>query len=321
MHWQSSMNWTVARQRAAILRDIRTFFDERNVIEVETPVMCQGTVTDVHLEAMLTKYDFLLEGTVPYYFQTSPEFGMKRLLASGYGCIYQICKAFRHEPYGKNHNPEFTMLEWYRHGFDHIDLMNEVELLLCHILKVDGSRRVTYQDIFIEVVSIDPLQTTIEECLSIIDNAGKSEPWLIENNDLDVLLQFIFSELIETKIAQDIPCFVYNFPASQAALARLDTKDNRVANRFECYFKGIELLNGFYELTDAAIQRQRFEQDNIIRSQLGLVTKSVDENFMHALESGLPDCSGVALGIDRLVMLALGKDAIKDVITFSVDRA
>lgn len=319
------MKWEVAKSRGNVINEIRDFFKNKNVIEVETPSLSMGTVTDPYLDAFSTQYNYLdnsdINQSQQLYLQTSPEFHMKRLLASGYGCIFQICKAFRHEDSGRYHNPEFTLLEWYRIGFDQHDLMAEVDELLSTVVKSPKSEKISYQNLFIKFVSIDPLTATFNQLYEVIELHGKAADWLYESDDCDLLLQFIFSEIIEKNIGLSRPCFVYNFPIAQASLAKECVEDNRVAQRFECYFKGVELANGFNELTDADIQITRFEQDNSKRQQLGLVTKNIDENFIKALQSGLPQCAGVALGIDRLMMIALEKSAIEDVISFPIERA
>jgi lysyl-tRNA synthetase class 2 len=246
---------------------------------------------------------------------------MKRLLASGFGSIYQICKAFRHEDSGRYHNPEFTILEWYRLGFDQHDLIKEVDELLTTILNCSQSEKISYQELFIKFVSVDPLTASFTELYNVIKLYNKAEDWLYNSNDCDLLLQFIFSEIIEVNIGKNSPCFVYNFPIAQASLAKQCTEDVRVAQRFECYFKGIELANGFNELTDANTQVERFEQDNQKRQRLGLTIKEIDKNFVDALQFGLPQCAGVALGIDRLMMIALDKSAIDQIISFPIDHA
>ncbi|MBA6337881.1 elongation factor P--(R)-beta-lysine ligase [Colwellia sp. BRX8-7] len=319
------MKWEIAKSRGNVINAIRDFFKNKNVVEVETPSLSMGTVTDPYLDAFSTQYNYLdnsdIDQSQQLYLQTSPEFHMKRLLASGYGCIFQICKAFRHEDSGRYHNPEFTLLEWYRIGFNQHDLMAEVDELLSTVVKTPKSEKISYQNLFIKFVSIDPLTATFNQLYEVIELHGKAADWLYESDDCDLLLQFIFSEIIEKNIGLSRPCFVYNFPIAQASLAKECAEDNRVAQRFECYFKGVELANGFNELTDADIQITRFEQDNSKRQQLGLVTKNIDENFIKALQSGLPQCAGVALGIDRLMMIALEKSAIEDVISFPIERA
>ena len=335
MSWQPTLTWQNAQKRAQVLQQIRNFFADRNVIEVETPALSLGTVTDVHLDAFACRYDFLstrfvshrfhsdssAQSSTNLYLQTSPEFHMKRLLASGYGCIFQIAKAFRHEEAGRYHNPEFTLLEWYRLGFDHFDLMQEVAELLKTILDCAQPSLVTYQALFIEQIGLDPLMANREQLLALITQKNKLSDWLIAEQDIDSLLQFIFSEIIEPHIGKCAPCFVYNFPRTQASLANICPDDNRVAQRFECYFQGIELANGFNELTDSKVQLQRFQQDNAKRNELGLKENIIDKNFISALSYGLPQCSGVALGVDRLIMLALRAEHIKEVISFPVERA
>jgi len=325
MSWQSTLSWENAQKRAKILQQIRQFFFERDVLEVETPSLSQATVTDVHLEGFTCRYNFLddspMSKSIPLYLQTSPEFHMKRLLASGYGCIFQIAKAFRHEAFGKYHNPEFTILEWYRINFDHFSLMGEVGELLKAILQCADPIKKTYQELFIEYTDLDPLTASRVDLLMVIGRNNKLSDWLENEEDNDILLQFIFCEIIEPQIGHNEPCFVYNFPSSQASLAKLCPDDNRVAQRFECYYQGIELVNGFNELTSYEMQVQRFQSDNKKRSAVNLPEKVIDENFISALSHGLPQCAGVALGVDRLIMLALKVDNIERVITFPIGNA
>lgn len=325
MNWQPTLSWQNAQKRSEVLHQVREFFRLRNVVEVETPALSQGTVTDVYLDAFTCKYNFLADSaadqSTDLYLQTSPEFHMKRLLASGYGCIFQIAKAFRHEESGKNHNPEFTMLEWYRIGFDQFDLMSEVADLLQVVLGGNKAVLSSYQDIFMQTVSVDPLATNFDELVGVLNKHEPAAEWLIEMNDPDLLLQFIFTEIIEPTIGLNEPQFIYDFPIAQASLAKRSSDDSRVAQRFECYFKGIELVNGFNELTDATEQVARFEEDNAKRAAQGLSSKPIDKNFIDALKHGLPECSGVALGIDRLVMLALGIKNISEAQSFSIERA
>lgn len=325
MDWQATLSWEDAKKKANILNKIRSFFYEIDVIEVETPLLGQSTVTDIHLEAFKTQFNYFSDSGPQYfremYFQTSPEYCMKRLLASGYQSIYQISKAFRHEGKGRYHNPEFTILEWYRLDFTQEDLIKEVSDLLKQTLHCEEPEIISYQNLFINNVNVDPLNTSIKELKTLILNANIMSDWLVNENEIDVLLQFIMAELIEPNIGKYKPIFIYNFPLSQASLARKNKADERVAERFECYFKGIELVNGFCELTDHIEQLQRFNKDNIYRKNIGLEQKSIDPRFIEALKVGLPSCSGVALGVDRLLMLALDKKSIDEVITFTVDRA
>jgi len=325
MSWQSTLSWENAKKRSQVLSQIRQFFSERNVVEVETPALSQGTVTDVHLDALTCEYNFLADSPMSesdtLYLQTSPEFHMKRLLASGYGCIYQIAKAFRYEEAGRHHNPEFTMLEWYRIGFNQFDLMSEVSELLKIAIGCNEPLFTSYQNIFQQTLNIDPLEANFEMLRQFIIEHGKAAEWLFETGDKDLLLQFIFSEIIEPTIGNEVPQFIYNFPVEQASLAKVSTEDTRIAERFECYYQGIELANGFNELTDANEQLNRFNKDNQKRKNQELPVRPIDKNFIAALKQGLPQCAGVALGIDRLLMLALDVKKISEVQSFSIERA
>ncbi len=321
MTWSPTLSWEDAQKKSKILASIRAFFDTRGVVEVETPVMCRSSVTDIHLDPFITSFDHSPDNVSARYLQTSPEYAMKRLLASGYQSIYQLCKAFRNEQKGRYHNPEFTILEWYRVGFSMSELMSEVEQLVKQIIDCKDFTYITYQNLFIDYTGIDPLNTSIGEVVDYISRVEKMSDWLLEESKLDTLLQFILSEVIEPQIGLDVPCFIYNFPITQASLAKKSIDDPRVAERFELYYKGIELVNGFRELTNYEEQKERFENENIERSKLGLMQREIDERFLDSLKSGLPECSGVALGVDRLLMLALNKSTIDEVITFSIDRA
>ncbi len=245
---------------------------------------------------------------------------MKRLLASGSGCIYQIGKAFRNEENGRYHNPEFTMLEWYRVGFDHHDLMNEMDELFQIVLGCGSAQKLTYQQAFKQTLGVCPLESSMKELKVVASNLNLSDIAEPEQNR-DTLLQLLFSIGVEPKIGQDVPAFVYDFPASQAALAKINQDDPRVADRFEAYFKGIELANGFNELDNPQEQRKRFELDNMERKAMNLQPQPIDEHLLAALEKGLPQCAGVAVGIDRLIMLAIGADHIDQVTAFPFPRA
>ncbi|EJL6395992.1 elongation factor P--(R)-beta-lysine ligase [Vibrio navarrensis] len=314
--WQPTASIPQLRQRAALIARIRQFFAQRNVLEVDTPAMSHATVTDVHLHTFQTQFvgPGYAQGS-PLFLMTSPEFHMKRLLAAGSGCIYQLGKAFRNEENGRYHNPEFTMLEWYRVGFDHHQLMDEMDDLLQLVLQCGAAERMTYQQAFLTVLGVCPLEGTMAELKSVAARLGLSDIAEAEE-DRDTLLQLLFSIGVEAKIGQQVPAFVYDFPASQAALAKINPNDPRVADRFEVYFKGIELANGFHELDNAQEQLRRFEQDNRKRVEMGLVEQPIDYHLIAALQSGLPECAGVALGVDRLIMLALGCDHIDQVTAF-----
>ncbi|WBA14561.1 elongation factor P--(R)-beta-lysine ligase [Salinivibrio proteolyticus] len=319
--WQPTASMTQLKKRSAIIARIRQFFAERAVWEVDTPALSQAAVTDVHLHSFST----LLVGPgfakgLPLYLMTSPEFHMKRLLAAGSGAIYQISKAFRNEEAGRYHNPEFTMLEWYRPDFDHHQLMDEMDALLQAVLRCQGATRMSYQAAFQSCIGLCPLRADIDQLRALAATQGLADI-TEDETDKDTLLQLLFSVMVEPNIGQQAPAFVYDFPASQAALAKISEADPRVAHRFEVYFQGIELANGFYELQDAHEQRRRFEADNAMRVARGLRPQPIDQHLLAALDAGLPDCAGVALGIDRLVMLALGCDHIDAVTAFPVSRA
>ncbi len=321
MNWQPTASIEQLKSRAKVIQTIRQFFANRDVLEVDTPAMSHATVTDIHLHTFQT--EFVGPGYADgrkLYFMTSPEFHMKRLLAAGSGCIYQICKSFRNEENGRYHNPEFTMLEWYRVGFDHHQLMDEMDELLQLVLGCGDAQRMSYQQAFLTVLGVCPLEATMTELKRVAAELGLSDIAEPEQ-DRDTLLQLLFSIGVEGKIGQDVPAFVFDFPASQAALAKINPQDSRVADRFEVYFKGIELANGFHELDNPAEQLKRFEEDNLKREEMGLAPQPVDYHLIEALKVGLPDCAGVALGIDRLIMLSLGCDHIDQVTAFPFPRA
>ncbi|HVV68688.1 MAG TPA: elongation factor P--(R)-beta-lysine ligase [Gammaproteobacteria bacterium] len=326
--WKPSASLANLRLRSRIIAAIRNFFADRGVLEVETPLLCKTTATDPHIasfrvleqssapisDAFASKHtaDF------PYqYLQTSPEFAMKRLLASGSGSIYQICKAFRLEEHGRYHHSEFTMLEWYRIGFDHHQLMDEIDLLLQTVADTESADRLTYAEIFQNFLSIDPHISTTHELQNCAQQNGIEH---IENPDpenKDFWLYLLLSHCIEPHLGGKRPVFILDFPAQQAALAKIRPSNPPVAERFELYWKGIELANGYHELTDAKEQERRFKADNKKRRQLNLPEIPEDQQLLAALSKGMPDCAGVALGIDRLVMLAAHLDTIDKVISFS----
>nr|WP_314263930.1 elongation factor P--(R)-beta-lysine ligase [uncultured Moellerella sp.] len=317
-NWQPSAPIANLLQRAKIMAEIRRFFSDRCVLEVETPVMSQATVTDIHLVPFETQ--FVGPGAadgIKLYLMTSPEYHMKRLLAAGSGPIYQLGRSFRNEEAGRYHNPEFSMLEWYRPHYDMYRLINEVDDLLQQILDCESAELLSYQQAFLRHLDLDPLsaeKSELREVAARLDLSNVAD----DEEDRDILLQLLFTVGVEPHIGKEKPAVVYHFPASQASLAEISAEDHRVAERFEVYFKGIELANGFRELTDAGEQRQRFEQDNRRRAALGLSVQPIDEHLLSALTHGLPECSGVALGVDRMIMLALKAEKISDVIAFPV---
>jgi lysyl-tRNA synthetase class 2 len=291
------------KKRAEILKKIRAFFDARQVIEVETPLLAEAPVTDPHIEAIQT---IGIEG----YLQTSPEYAMKRLLAMGIGSCFQLCKAFRLDPHSRIHHPEFTMLEWYRLDFDDHALMDETEALLQTILSCSPAIRMTYEEAFQRFLHLSALESPSERLKDLF--IAKFGP--IPGSDsftIDDWRMLLFNHGIEPFLTGDSPYFIYDFPASQAALARL--KNDSVAARFEVYMNGIELANGYHELLDPQGQAARFESDLAQRKKLGKLKVPVDNRLLSALSHGLPDCAGIALGVDRLVMLALNTSRIQEV--------
>jgi lysine--tRNA ligase-like protein genX len=317
--WQPTASVKNLLTRAKLLAEIRRFFTDRGLLEVETPVLSEFGVTDVHLATFSTEFISPFgEQSKTLWLSTSPEYHMKRLLAAGSGPIFQIGKVFRNEEAGNRHNPEFTMLEWYRPHFDMYRLINEVDDLLQQILECPPAESMSYQFAFQQYVGLDPLSADLSE---LAEKAKKHQLIGAENENRDTLLQFLFSTVVEPQIGQEVPVVVYHFPASQAALAQISSEDLRVAERFEFYYKGLELANGFHELSDAREQLRRFQQDNLQREKMGLPVRAIDTRLLAALQAGIPNCSGVALGVDRLLMIAMGTESIKDVISFAIGNA
>lgn len=318
MTWQPSATGETLRQRAQLLVTLRQFFAGRNVLEVETPLLCASGVTDPALEPLTVASGQSLCGD-RRYLQTSPEYAMKRLLAAQGEPIYQLCKAFRDGEAGSRHSPEFTLLEWYRPGFDMHRLMAEVAELVVTCLGELPTMTVTYRQLFLDELQVDPFtaseQALQETAQAYIDSAG------LEGNR-DLWLDLLMSHVIEPRLADRGMYFVHDYPASQAALSQVEEQDGvAVGRRFELYVNGMELANGYCELTDAAEQRRRFEADNNKRRAAGQPEHPVDERLLAAMAHGVPACSGVALGVDRLLMLRLGKTDIREVLAFDWERA
>ena len=319
--WKPSAPLAMLKTRARLLQRIRAFFQAREVLEVETPLLSSAAVTDPHIESYAIQDP---QHGKPRYLHTSPEFAMKRLLAAGSGSIYQLCKVFRQGELGQRHNPEFTMLEWYRLGFDHQQLMAEVDNLLRELLDdyltLGETLRLTYRDAFVQYAGLDPHTSTIQQLQAKVQQLGIDVSGL-NDTEKDPWLDLLMTHVVEPALPRDCPVFIYDYPASQAALARIRQDDPPVAERFELYIYGMELANGFHELTDAQEQRQRFEADNRARQAAGLDPMPIDAQFLAALEAGLPACAGVALGFDRLVMLVAGAKSISEVLAFDAERA
>jgi len=301
-----------------MLKDMRAFFDARDVLEVETPVLASAGNTEPHIESLKTIFR-----EQSCYLNTSPEFAMKRLLAAHGESIYQICKAFRDEELGQMHNPEFTMLEWYRPDFDMYQLMDEVEALV-QLLAGDHSgtfERLSYGQAFEKYASLNPHLATANDCRDCAVQHGIEQPVGLDDQK-DEWLDWLLTQLVLPCLPSDQFSFIYDYPASQCALARLRENDDGVivASRFELFFGEIELANGFHELSVSDEQRQRFETENKTRIAENKSAIKIDEHLLAALEYGLPDCAGVALGLDRLLMVLTGEVLIDEVLSFPWSR-
>ncbi len=315
--WQPTYSIETLKERAVLLAKIRKFFEERNVMEVDTQLLSRSTITDTQLAGLSLNY----QGET-FYLQTSPEYAMKRLLAAGAPDIYQMGKAFRADEAGRVHNPEFTMLEWYRLGLDHFELMQETDDLIRLVLQTQPGERITYKSLFEKYLGVDPHVTTSSKWSRIAEQQNISVSDSMNDADSDTWQQLLFTHVIEPQLGFDVPAFVYDFPATQCALARIRFEAHYpVAERFEVYIQGLELANGYHELTDWQEQQQRFERDNALRKDRGLLEKPIDFMLMQALKQGLPECSGIALGVDRLIMLALNKKQLKEVLPFNWEVA
>ena len=313
--WRPGVSREILEQRAIVLNTIRQFFNDRKVLEVDTPAISSATVTDPYLHPIAVPLNSDAASTM--YLQTSPEYAMKRLLAAGCGDIFQIARAFRDGETGKLHNPEFHLIEWYRLNFDIHAICAELSDLLSLILDTKAADVITYREIFQSSLNLDIEITSDVDLLQLVHEHCPGLDCL----DRDDSLTALFVTVIEPELGKQRPVIVTHYPASQASLACLDEEDSHYALRFEAFYKGIELANGFVELTDAEEQQKRFEQDNHKRELLGLPTMPIDQKLLAALSSGLPECSGVALGFDRLLMLTLGKTSISEVLPFSINKA
>jgi len=303
--------------RAALLATARNFFMDRGVLEVDTPIVVNAPVTDVHIHSARVQF---ADDPPPFFLHTSPEYAMKRLLAAGSGDIYQICHVVRGLERGRQHNAEFTLIEWYRIVFSLDRLMSEVDTLVRHLLGdiafTMSSERLTYREAFLRELHLDPLTATLTQLGDVARTIG-----FADGAQRDELLELLMGAVVGPRLGRNALTFIHGYPASQAALARLSPEDPRTALRFELYCRGIELANGFQELASAAEQGARFERDNAERRRLGLPSYEIDGRLLAALDAGLPECAGVALGFDRTLMLAAGADHIDDVLTFPTERA
>jgi lysyl-tRNA synthetase class 2 len=307
-----SASLAALQQRAALLKNLRKFFDERGFFEVETPLLANEIIPELHIEPIRTANgDFL---------QSSPELHMKRLVASGTTAIYQVTRSFRQDERGALHNPEFTIVEWYRVGDDlqaGIDLLDE---LITKLIATPSAARTTYAEAFGRTLNINPHTATVAEMATVAIASGVNVPSEMLANDRDEWLNLLLATRVESQLGRDRPEILYHYPASQASLAKVATTDAgyEVAERFELYYRGIEIANGFHELGDAAELRRRFKAVNVARVADGCSALPLPESLLAALEHGLPPCTGCALGFDRLVMLSEGARSINEVMAFPV---
>ena len=315
--WRPTATRSTLEHRAALLASARNFFMDRGVLEVDTPIVVNAPVTDVHIHSARVTF---ADDPRPFFLHTSPEYAMKRLLAARSGDIYQICHVVRGLERGRQHNAEFTLIEWYRIGFSLDRLMSEVDLLVRHLLGdvafTMSSERLTYREAFLRELRLDPFTAPLTQLSDAARTIG-----FTEGAQRDELLELLMGAVVGPRLGRNALTFIHDYPASQAALARLSPEDPRTALRFELYCKGVELANGFQELASATEQRARFEHDNGERQRLGLPAYEIDTRLLAALEAGLPECAGVALGFDRTLMLAAGADHIDDILAFPTDRA
>ena len=311
------------RQRAEVVRSIRSFFDQRNFFEVETPTISHDIVVDRYLHPIgVTKSDLTGragDSDQRLWLQTSPEFGMKRLVAAGAVAIYQICKAYRRDEIGRIHNPEFTMLEWYRAGDDLVTGMDLLAELVETILDTPKTERLSYREAFKKFADIDPFESSIESLQNTVRTASVTVE--LEGESRDDCLNVILSEIVEPNLGVGAPTIIYDWPASQAALAMVRDDEHSVAERFEIYVNGVELANGYHELLEARELSRRNSINNQMRVKDGNQLLPEGSRLLDAMRKGIPQCAGVALGVDRLVMLALGAKSVSEVMAFTIDNA
>jgi len=315
MAWQPTATTEMLQFRARVLAQIRAFFAARNILEVETPALSTAGTTDPALQSFTTQSGAL--GATRLTLHTSPEFAMKRLLAAGSGDIYQICRVFRDDELGRWHQPEFTMLEWYRVGWEEFALIDEVDSLLTEIIagsrRLGPTNRVTYHDAFERALGSTP-DAPAAALITALAARNVAVPPALERR---ALLDLALSLGVVPQLPRDALTFIYDYPADQAALARIKPQTPAVAARFEAFFAGIELANGFAELTDPSEQRARFEAECAERRRAGVAVPPVDAHLLAALEHGLPECAGVAVGLDRLVAVAAGLTGLEAAVSIA----
>lgn len=307
--------------RARLYALIRAFFAERSVLEVETPILSAAGNTDPNIESFRTAFHGHVDaGSRERWMRTSPEYPLKRLLAEGVGDCYELGRVFRNGEAGGRHNPEFTMLEWYRVGWNHHRLMEETITLVEAALAMVGRRAEVwvegYRQLFIDELGIDPMHAPIGQLQVAMEDFGIDPDGLTRDDWLDLLI----THRLQPSFPANRITVIHDYPASQCALAKVRPGDPPMAERFELYLGRYELANGYHELNDAAEQRRRFERDNAVRRARGQHEVPMDERLLAVLDA-MPDCAGVALGIERLLMCLVGTDAIADVLGFPFAEA
>jgi len=316
-------------RRAEMVQRIRRFFDERGFLEVETPLLSHDVVVDRHLDPIpVTLFADAREPAVgsTLWLQTSPEFAMKRLLAAGATAIYQICKAFRGGgETGPRHNPEFTMVEWYRVGDGYAAGRRLLSDFAEATLDRGPAMQLTFRDAFSNYAGVNPLEASLAELLDVARSrkaiSAEDVERFLADGDRDAVLDLLLTAIVEPSLGIASPTIIYDYPGSQSALARLSADDPRVAERFELYVDGLELANGYHELLDPAVLRDRNSRNNAGRIADGKTPLPTESRLLSAMDEGLPACSGVALGLDRLVMVATGAKSIQEVLPFPIDRS
>ncbi|KIQ95978.1 EF-P lysine aminoacylase EpmA [Lysobacter sp. A03] len=325
MDWRPEAQFSALKLRAALNARIRGFFAERGVVEVETPVMSVAGNTEPNIASFTTDFSGRRDGGPrARWLRTSPEYPLKRLLAAGFGDCYELGRVFRNGEAGARHNPEFTMLEWYRVGWDHLRLAQETAEVINLGLDLIGRRvplvQVRYRDLYLDRLRLDPLTASEEELRNALGDVILDPRGLVRDDWLDLLM----THRLQPDFSDEHMLAVHDYPATQCALARVrDDGDGSppVAERFELYLGRLELANGYHELTDASEQAARFQRDGRIRRTRADPVPPTDQRLLAAMEAGLPDCAGVALGMDRLMMAMLRTDRIADVIAFDFFRA
>lgn len=314
--WRPGADRAVLQARAALLAQLRSFLDQRDCLEVDTPLLCRYGVTDPSIEPLQVPRGASIDA--PRFLQSSPEYAMKRLLAAGSGAIYQLGKAFRDGEVGARHNPEFTLLEWYRPGWSLTQLIEETTLLVGSVLGRDDCQRLSVRELYLSQLDVDPLTAGSAE---LADCARRHIDCAQLQLDRDGWLDLLMSHVLEPRLPAGL-VVLEDYPASQAALAQVVQRgDSLVAERFELYVDGLELANGYQELRDAAELAQRAATDNHRRRRNGQCQRINDPRLLAAMQAGLPACCGVALGVDRLLMLRLGATRLEAVLPFDWSRS